>query len=166
MSKEPITLKSNSKAIFEAIGRIGARVKNLKPIMREIAYIMQRSVESNFDTEGKSGGEKWQAWGDDYKKLREKMGYGNGKILTLRGDLRKSFVREATSKGAIVGTNKVYAAIHNFGGPVKKRGSGTFNMPARPFMLWTEQLKEQIVDELGAHLAIKDDDIKEAKRLK
>ena len=42
-------------------------------------------------------------------------------ILTLEGNLRKSLTRKATASSALIGTNKEYAVIHNFGGPVKKR---------------------------------------------
>lgn len=120
MSNEFIEVKCNDKELFEVFEALCKRVKNMKPIMREITHIMLEDIEENFETEGENANGKWEDWSDDWKEKRIKLGRGEGKILTLNADLRKSFVREASNTEALVGTNKEYAAIHNFGGEIKK----------------------------------------------
>lgn len=77
------------------------RVRDLKPLMREIAETMKYAVDDNFATEGHG---KWK-----------KTGRG-GKILQDTGRLKNSIQAYFDTKKAVVGTNIVYAAIHNFGG--------------------------------------------------
>ena len=110
-------------------------------------------VYENFETEGKNSGEKWKEWTDEYKQHREKIGRGNGHIMTLEGELRESISSVVTDEEAMVGSNKEYAAIHNFGGDIKKRGcSGSYEMDARPYAVWTDDLQELIETEIQAQL--------------
>lgn len=148
MAKEPISITSNHEKVFEILNKIGQKAKNLKPVMRRITGVMLADIEKNFETEGANAGDPWQDWNEKYAQWRKKKGRGSGKILSLEGDLRKSFVREATNDQATVGTNKVYAAIHNFGGEVKTRDGGSFEMTARPFAVWTDNLQELVLEEV------------------
>lgn len=146
MSKEPLVLKSNSKAIFELLGRMARKAQNLTRPMREITQLMLAETEKNFDTEGANAGEKWEQWSEKWRIRRLKMGYGSGKIGTLRGDLRKSLTRQVTKTSATVGTNKVYAKAFHFGNPNSKEKVG------RQFMVWTEKLQNDILEAMSAYL--------------
>lgn len=163
MPDEPIKVTSNSKELFEALDALSKRAKNLKPIMREITHSMLNAVEENFDTQGKSAGKKWQQWSESWAKRRKEMGK-DGKILTLNADLRNSLTRKATDTEALVGTENEYAAIHNFGGEVKKRvkkgaakgSNGTFVMPQREFMLWTKSLEVDVESTIWYRLKVQE----------
>jgi len=54
-------------------------------------------------------------------------------ILQRSGRLRKSITRRATVEMAEVGTNVVYAAIHQFGGEAGRK-SHRVNIPAREYL--------------------------------
>lgn len=171
MTDEPIDVNCNDKEIFEALEALSKRAKNLKPVMREISHSMLNAVEENFETEGKSGSGKWEGWSKSWAQKRKDMGK-DGKILTLNADLRNSLTRQATADKALVGTNKEYAAIHNFGGPVKKRvkkgqgkgANGTFDMLQREFMLWTKSLEVDIESTIWYKLKVQEyKDADEAK---
>lgn len=64
----------------------------------------------------------------------------SAKILQDTGRLRNSITGVATSQGAEVGTNLVYAPIHQFGSQKK-------NIPARTFIWLSEGAKETIVNQ-------------------
>jgi len=65
-------------------------------------------------------------------KIRTKKGYWPGKILQMRGELAASITSEYSENSAIVGTNKTYAAIHQFGGNAGRNKKT--EIPARPYL--------------------------------
>jgi len=67
-----------------------------------------------------------------------------GQTLMDTGQLATSITKEVTSKGVTIGTNKVYGAIHHFGG---KAGRGLLlTIPARPHLVVQEEDYENIQD--------------------
>lgn len=148
-----VEMKCNYKEINNKLLKLQERAQNMRPLMKSAALIMKNYVDENFETEGKNSGEKWKEWTDEYKEHREKIGRGNGKIMSLEGELRESITSTVTDEEAMVGSNKEYAAIHNFGGDIKKRGgAGSFEMDARPYAVWTDDLQELIEEEIQAQL--------------
>lgn len=81
-------------------------------------------------------GEKWKvsgrvvAAGGRRKRLGERPA---GKTLVDTGRLRASLHVAADQDSAEVGTDLIYARIHQFGGETGRRGA-RFDMPARPYM--------------------------------
>lgn len=156
MTDDSIKITHNSKEINDKLLELAKRVKNPKPVLREIGHVIRNYVDEKFETEGQYNGEKWQDWTPKYKKKRAKKKRGEGKILSLEGELRESIVDKITSDTLEVGTNQPYAAIHNFGGEVKKRNGGFFDMPKREFMAWDDKLIDLIGLELFAELKLQD----------
>lgn len=152
-----IKLEINDKEISDYLFKYSARAKNLKTLMRRVGKIIANDIDDNFESEGTNQGDKWTEWSLDWKQSRTKKGRGDGKILQFNGELRESMTRLATNDSVIVGTNKEYAAIHNFGGDIKKRnGKGTFKMPERRFMAFTEELRAKILQEIIYQLTLLD----------
>lgn len=149
---DSITIDIDDKGFQNYIEELFKKVKDLNPLMRIISQTMKLEVDENFETEGQNAGEKWADWSDPWRLRRTQLGRGSGKIMNFNGELRQSITRKATGTEAIVGTNKVYAAIHNFGGEIKKRNGGTFEMEKRAFMVWTDDLKSKIQTEVVAYL--------------
>jgi phage virion morphogenesis protein len=60
------------------------------------------------------------------------------KILTFSSELRNSIApTEIRANGIVIGTNKIYAAIHQFGG---QAGRGKkVPIPARPYLLFQDE---------------------------
>lgn len=166
MSDDAIKITSNSKEVNDKLLELAQRAKNTKPVMREIALIIRNYVDEKFETEGRYQGEKWEDLKEPYKQKRTKKKRGKGKILTLDGELREKIDDKVTNDSVVVGTNQVYAAIHNFGGDVKKRNGGTFEMPKRQFMAFEPKLNELIADEVFVHLKLQDYIDKENERIK
>lgn len=105
--------------INAALGRLGALMGDMTPLMRQFVGIMADAVEDNFDREQTPDGHPWEPLKPDTIKARESRGYWPGKILQQRGQLAASIAREFGSNYAAVGTNLEYAAIHQFGGDIQ-----------------------------------------------
>jgi len=148
----------NDTEVNKALADLTARMRNLQPVMREIGEIVRTSVERNFAASGRP------KWSESARIKRE-----GGQTLSLTGRLRRSFARpgavQAGSDRVAVGTNVVYAAIHQSGGttgahiikpkkakalfwpgarhPVKSVNHPGSVTPPRPFLMvqnedWTE----------------------------
>lgn len=129
MSDPLITVGLNSQPIVAVFGQILRRMGGgTRPLMREVAGIMFAEVEENFAAQGRP------RWLDlksvnlaraGYKRTKagrwslprnRKVGY---QILQASGRLASSITQAYSSGSASVGTNVVYAAIHQFGGKTK-----------------------------------------------
>lgn len=150
--------------------RILNNIRGKNPLMKEIAALMLDEVYENFEQEGRP---KWQSLSKSTIKERERKGFWPGKILQRTGQLLKSITSRYSNNSAEVGTNKVYAAIHQFGGEInfaarteifaRKRKKGKFTkgksknisqgmtftahktvIPARPFLKISEAAMSKI----------------------
>jgi phage virion morphogenesis protein len=140
---------------------------DLTPLYQEIGEIMLASIDRNFreggrfgtqDADGQwtGGPSKWieskRASGkpvelkggrDSRGKFRKKGATEPaGQTLLDTGQLAASITYSATSSGVTIGSNKVYAAIHQFGGQTGRNKAVT--LPARPYNVVQEEDLEEI----------------------
>lgn len=66
-------------------------------------------------------GAAWPRWSDEYAETR----HPNHRMLQNEGRLLDSITHRSTEDSAAVGTNVVYAAIHQFGGVTKRAARKT-----------------------------------------
>ncbi len=111
----------------DKLERLSKILENKTPLLRRIANTMQNTIEESFDKQTSPFGEKWKP--NSPKTLQKKRG---NKILIQSGLLSQSFTQKVTGNSAQVGTNKSYAAIHQFGGKAGRNKRVT--IPARTFM--------------------------------
>ncbi|KLU16276.1 phage virion morphogenesis protein [Xenorhabdus griffiniae] len=111
MFRIDIDLTEFQKAMQQLTDGLGDRT----PMMRQIAATMADAVEENFKQQGRPA---WLGWSPAYAKKR-----AGGKILQHTGRLAGSIQQFSDNDEALVGTNVIYARIHQEG--------GTINMPAR-----------------------------------
>ena len=145
---DSIEIKVDNAELQRYLNKLTERTSDLRPLMRNIAGIMADSVESNFEPEGRP---KWQDFLNGTIKQRKKKGYYPGKILQMRGELAASITSSYDEDSAMVGTNKVYAAIHQFGGDAG-RGKKV-KIPARPYLKVGDEELKQINDSVSDYLA-------------
>ena len=107
--------------------KLSKALENKTPLLRRVANTLQNVTEESFDKQASPFGEKWKP--NAPKTLQKKRG---NKILIQSGLLSQSFTQKVTGSSAQVGTNKEYAAIHQFGGKAGRNKRVT--IPARPFM--------------------------------
>ena len=137
----------NAKEIVKEIERIRKELGDTKPLLKVCRRCLMNYIDENFETEGTASGEKWQEWSDDWREQRKKLGRGSGKILNLEGELRRSIDSKLKKDELIIGTAKEYAAIHQFGGEIKRKNKITL-MPKRPFFRFPENVEDFIIVEL------------------
>ncbi|HAT1683957.1 TPA: phage virion morphogenesis protein [Klebsiella oxytoca] len=120
-------------------------------ITREVANSLLSSTEMAFEQEKEPDGDKWLKWSDPWREWRTKHGYVPGKILTLNGDLARSVTPYYGDTWAMIGSNKPYAAIHQWGG-LPDMPPGPAAIPARPYMGFDKVAEKEILDILKKRL--------------
>lgn len=135
-----IQVSIQDSGIREMLGRLQGRMGNLTPVMRDIGETVRRSVERNFEAQGRPA-----KWTPSQRVLRT-----GGQTLSLTGRLRRSFSVQATGSRAVVDTNVVYAAIHQMGG--KAGRGGKVKIPARPFLMVQDEDWEVIRQKIAAYI--------------
>ncbi|MEW5745263.1 MAG: phage virion morphogenesis protein [Nitrospirota bacterium] len=134
-----IKIGVKDKEALRLLTDLQGRGANMSPVMRQIAGIMHDAVEQNFEAEGRP------RWRPSKRALMQQ-----GKTLQKSGQLAASIAQKHDARSARVGTNTVYAAIHQFGG---KAGRGRkVTIPARPFLKLTDADIEEIKEALRNYL--------------
>lgn len=140
----------------EAVRRLQGleeRGGNLSGVLRSFGAYMEGSIQKNFDAEGRPV--KWApirfgtkvAWHTKRSSFWNKKGlkmskkgrkaWGGRRVLTDSARLRRSIKSTILANGIMLGTNLVYAAIHQFGGQAG-RGQKVY-IPARPYLLFQDE---------------------------
>lgn len=147
-------IKIESQAVMSALGRLAQAGQNMSPVMRAVSTELLSQTEANFAAEGRP---KWlgisratlekrvmsrtkneegvQKKGAIRKDGRISKSIGwivGGRILQDTGQLAASISTSHDATSATVGSNKVYAAIHQIGGKAGRGHKAT--IPARPFL--------------------------------
>ena len=106
-------------------------------LMRRLAGTMRYAVAQNFKQGGRP---EWLA-----------LKYRSGIPLNDTGALRQSIDELSDNDTARVGTNMVYAAIHQFGGWAGRNRK--VYIPARPFLQLTNEDKQDLMDDVQDYFA-------------
>jgi phage virion morphogenesis protein len=102
--------------IIQQLRELLARVEHREELMKKLGGTMHSAVEDNFASQGRP------AWpelhpGTIESRIKDKKWPGH--ILQRTGQLATSIQQAYDNDSAAVGTNVVYAAIHQFGGQTK-----------------------------------------------
>ena len=114
-----IAIKIDDTGVKDALNDYLAKSKNLTPAMKIIGETVRTSIVKNFEQGGRPA--KWTP----SKK-------SSGMTLIKSARLMKSITANAYPDRAEIGTNVIYAAIHQLGGKAG-RGKKT-TISARPFL--------------------------------
>lgn len=124
--------------LFQAIRQFGG---DLQPLLADIAFLGENSTRERFRSQAGPDGARWKP------SLRAQL--RGGKTLTKDGHLGDSISSGVEGKSAVWGVNRIYAAIHQFGGTIRAKSSRGLrfaipgfgwrsvrqvSMPARPFL--------------------------------
>jgi phage virion morphogenesis protein len=105
-----IVSKIDDREIMREFQRLGKKAGSLHPCLKNIGEYLVESTEARFTKQVDPAGVKWAALKQatlDRKK--------HTKILTESSGLRDSVIYAVRNQGLRVGTNKIYAATHQFG---------------------------------------------------
>jgi phage virion morphogenesis protein len=162
-----ITIKvDGADAIRERLRELSSRLSNMSPIMRAIGDRVVEQTKRRFEAGGPApDGAAWlPPKSPNPKRVR---------TLTVTGHLRDSIRPQVDGRRVVIGTNKVYAAIHQLGGKTAasvivprrklalKTPYGLFKkvnhpgsvIPARPFLGVSAANSEEILDIINDYIA-------------
>lgn len=109
----------------ERIARLGN--PDRKDLLEQLAGVVESQTRKRISEEQESpAGEPWQAWSANYAATR----HGGQSLLQGEGNLVDSITSEIEGDEALIGSNLVYFAIHNFGG-TPDMAPGPAAIPAR-----------------------------------
>ncbi len=142
--------------LFQQIRRLGG---DPLPLLQDIAFLGENSTRERFRSQTGPDGERWKP------SLRVQL--SGGKTLTRDGHLGDSIGSYANQRSAVWGVNRIYAAIHQFGGTIRAKAAGGLrfrigdrwstkrqvSIPARPFLGISEGDRQDILDLVENHLA-------------
>ena len=142
------------------LGEVAARLDNPTPLYDEIGASLVVSTQARFEREEDPQGKPWPP---SIRKLVE-----GGRTLTDTAGLVKSVTHEASREGVAVGTNKISAAVHQFGATIRAKtakglrfrlpGDNDFRIvqqvtiPARPFLGLDAEDEQEIIALTGDYL--------------
>lgn len=135
----------NINRFQDKLNAIILRAGNAKPAYKIAGQVLLNSVRKNFRSGGRP--DKWEK---NSPKTKKKPGE---KILVRRGmagGLMGSINYQAFTDQVLVGTNKIYGAIQQYGGRAG-RNLSVF-IPARPYLLMQPEDLSKIVRAFGRYL--------------
>lgn len=96
----------------------------MRPAMENIGRALKTGTQLRFRNTSGPDGKPWQqSW-----RVRQ----GGGQTLSLTRHLRNSITYVATNDSVAVGTNVLYAAIHQFGGIIRAKSGPFLSIPVTP----------------------------------
>lgn len=141
-----ISIKTDDREVKKLLGGVLKRLGNSGPAMKILGAIVRTSVVRNFEKGGRPT--KWQPLSPE--TLKKKKGTAILREQGMAGGLMGAVNFQAFNSKAVVGANKVYAAIHHFGG---KAGRGRkVTIPARPYMMIQDEDWVEMKAALGDYI--------------
>jgi phage virion morphogenesis protein len=110
---------------------LGMSRTRMSEVLDTIGAQVESQTQRRISSERRApDGAPWKPWSDEYAKTR----HGGQDLLQGEGDLLQSIIHNVlhAGMGVEIGSNEVYAAIHNFGGNAG-RGHAA-KIPQRQFL--------------------------------
>ncbi len=148
-----LTVELENQRIQNVLREIERAVGDLTPLMRGVAAELAQQTEQNFENEGRP---EWAELSDITTKRRDKHGNWPGQILQVSAaGLAASITTHASHSSALVGSNKPYAAMMQFGGEQADFPYLWGDIPERPYLpMDTEGNLQPEAEEAVLELAI------------
>lgn len=141
-----VDIQFTNGTVLQVLNSLLDKLDDLSEPMNDIAAILESATEGAFEAEADPvTGQAWQSLSDAYLKANPKR--QGGKILQASaGGLAASITADSGDFWASIGSNKIYAAIHQFGG-TDDMPAGPAGIPARPY-LGVSRKDEQFILEI------------------
>ncbi|MCA3421001.1 MAG: phage virion morphogenesis protein [Roseomonas sp.] len=138
-----VRITINTAEFRDAIQGLGALMRRPQAAMAEIGEALILSTQERAAAEQSPDGVAWPKLNPGYAAAKR-----GGSMLRETGRLLGSLTRRADGHRVVVGTNVIYAAIHQFGGTVRPKSGGrlafrlgrtrvfarSVSIPARPWL--------------------------------
>lgn len=143
MSK--VDIQFTNGTVLQVLTSLLDKLDDLSEPMNDIAAVLESATESAFEAEADPAtGQSWPSLSDAYLKTNPKR--QGGKILQASaGGLAASVAADSGNFWAAIGSNKIYAAIHQFGG-TDDMPAGPAGIPARPYLGVSSEDEQAILE--------------------
>jgi phage virion morphogenesis protein len=142
-----ITIRVNDQDFRAKLNTFGQRISP-PPLLRIIGAYMLGSIDKTF-REGGSPAGSWAPWAKSTVKRYAKKG-GGRKLLISSARLKNSQTYRIEGNSVFIGSNLVYAAIHQLGGKAGRNRAAT--IPARPYLVFRPEDPQNIVQALQTYI--------------
>lgn len=141
------------RPVERMLARLDRRFGNLLPLMDRIGELLVSNTKHRFETSRGPDGRSWKpserVVSGAVPQEGKGMGPVGGKTLVIDGHLRDSITHLATSRNVEVGSNLIYARIHQLGGTIVPKAAPALSfklpdgelvhimkvvIPARPYL--------------------------------
>lgn len=108
--------------MMTALASLQAGLRDPFPLLGAIGTLLVRNTQDRFDDETAPDGSSWAPLSPLYAP--HKRGAGILRAAAMRGGLQGSITSRVDGANVIVGSNKVYAAVHQFGATITPKNPG------------------------------------------
>ncbi|MCU8010905.1 phage virion morphogenesis protein [Shewanella sp. SM74] len=142
MSK--VDIQFTNGTVLQVLNSLLDKLDDLSEPMNDIAAVLELATESAFEAEADpTTGQAWASLSDAYLKANPKR-QGGKMLQASAGGLAASVTADSGDFWAAIGSNKIYAAIHQFGG-TDDMPAGPAGIPARPYLGVGTEDEQQII---------------------
>lgn len=141
MAGSAVKVTIDNREFVQLVSDVADRFGDTKPALEIIGETVVASVKENFEDGGRPAG-----WVELAEATIERKGHDKILIGSSQGSLEESIHSEIESDTVYVGTDKIYGAIHQFGG-MAGRGKKV-KIPQREYLMVQEEDWIEIKHEL------------------
>ena len=109
------TLEFDAAAALAVINEVAQAMGRPEPLLHDIGEYLMIAHDQRFASQTSPEGTPWQALSPRYQRRKRKNG---DKILVLDGYLKNTLRYQVNGDELLFGSNRPYAAIHQFGGTI------------------------------------------------
>lgn len=153
MSGARIEVDVDSDEVRRAMGNLVLNSARLQPVFEDIGAALLTSTQQRFEDEEDPEGEEWEELAERTQKRRvsKRRVRGPDHKLRVTGQLLGSLTYLADNSELALGSNKVYAALHQMGG-TGDMPPGPAAVPARPYLGISQDDEDEIAAVLAEHV--------------
>lgn len=161
----------NATPVLQKLGSLSQKLDGLRPLLEDVKGRLLLSTQQNFTAGGRP-----RSWTPLAASTLANRRGSSARILRDTGRLQNSITGRIEQRSVLIGTNVLYARIHQEGGTVRvpevrprtakvlrfvvggqvvyarRARAHTVRIPARPYLLLQESDKAYIRDAIGRHL--------------
>jgi phage virion morphogenesis protein len=142
----------NDAVVLAALKNLAQHLGDLSPAMAAIAGVLADVPERALAAQSSPDGAPWPALAQSTITRRTARGHWPGLMLQETGHMMSSIQSEHGQTHAAVGTNVVYAALHQLGG-TPGMPPGPRSVPPRPFLGLARTDTDEILGIIRSHLS-------------
>jgi phage virion morphogenesis protein len=154
-----VKVEINVEQLSNILNQTVQTLSNPKALFGEIGETLLEIHHIRFAQQQAPDGTPWQPLSTWYQQSKKRNA---DKILTLDGHLRGTLRCQATNDSVVFGSDRPYAAIHQFGGTITPKTGKALNVfgrplkrvtiPARPWLGLSSNDEQRLIEIARNHL--------------